>query len=242
MILRFVLFILFNGILCAQSGYIRGTVLSELSEPLPGANVSIKETGTGAMTDMEGKFSIDGLFPGSYTLNISFIGYKRISKTYVITSDEDGQNFLEKLGLEDAGEEDISYGETFTDLVFKLDPDAVALRQVNVTGHELDKSLSDISKQTIFGPSKIRESYMTVGASVDAVSIKDIKMSPALNFYEGLDDVKEVDTKQLSTIYTALIVRGTGVTDARDYSQLIDGMQATNLNYGNNFGNITGLS
>ena len=137
---------------------------------------------------------------------------------------------------------DRSYGETFTDLVFKLDPDAVALRQVNVTGHELDKSLSDISKQTIFGPSKIRESYMTVGASVDAVSIKDIKMSPALNFYEGLDDIKEVETKQLSAIYTALIVRGTGVTDARDYSQLIDGMQATNLNYGNNFGNITGLS
>ena len=33
-----------------------------------------------------------------------------------------------------------------------------------------------------------------------------------------------------------------GVTDARDYSQLVDGMQATNLNYGNNFGNITGLS
>ena len=97
MMLRFVLFILVNGIFYAQSGYIRGTVLSELSEPLPGANVSIKETGTGAMTDMEGKFSIDGLYPGSYTLNISFIGYKRISKTYVITSDEDGQNFLEKV-------------------------------------------------------------------------------------------------------------------------------------------------
>ena len=44
---------------------------------------------------------------------------------------------------------------------------------------------------------------MTVGASVDAVSIKDIKMSPALNFYEGLDDLKEVETKQLSTIYTS---------------------------------------
>ena len=67
-------------------------------------------------------------------------------------------------------------------------------------------------------------------------------MSPSLNFYEGLDDIKEVETKQLSAIYTALIVRGKGVTDARDYSQLIDGMQATNLNYGNNFGNITGLS
>ena len=41
---------------------------------------------------------------------------------------------------------------------------------------------------------------MTVGASVDAVSIKDIKMSPALNFYEGLDDIKEVETKQLKEL------------------------------------------
>ena len=82
MILRLFLLILVNGLLYAQSGYIRGTVLSELSEPLPGANVSIKETGTGAMTDMEGKFSIDGLYPGSYTLNISFIGYKRRCSVY----------------------------------------------------------------------------------------------------------------------------------------------------------------
>ena len=102
-----------------------------------------------------------------------------------------------------------------------MEPDPVALRQVDVTAHEIDKNISDILKQAIFGPSKIRESYMTAGASVDAVSIKDIKMSPALNFYEGLDDIKEVETKQLSAIYTALIVRGKGVTDARDYSQLI---------------------
>ena len=92
-----------------------------------------------------------------------------------------------------------------------MEPDPVALRQVDVTAHEIDKNISDILKQAIFGPSKIRESYMTAGASVDAVSIKDIKMSPALNFYEGLDDIKEVETKQLSAIYTALIVRGTGV-------------------------------
>ena len=234
--------IFLNILLHAQNGHIRGTVLSELSEPLAGANIYLKETNTGEMTDSEGKFSIDGLYPGSYTLNISYIGYKRRTEAYVITSDEDSQNYLEKLGLEDVQDDDISYGNSFSDLTYKLKPDAVALRQVNVTGHELDKSLSDISKQTIFGPSKIRESYMTVGASVDRVSIKDIKMSPALNFYEGLDDIKEVETKQLSTIYTALVVRGTGVTDARDYSQLVDGMQATNLSYGNNFGNITGLS
>ena len=66
--------IFLNIILHAQNGHIRGTVLSELSEPLAGANIYLKETNTGAMTDVTGKFSIDGLYPGSYTLNISYIG------------------------------------------------------------------------------------------------------------------------------------------------------------------------
>jgi len=237
--------IIVNTIVFSQQGFIRGTVLSEISEPLIGANVAIEETSTGAMTDADGNFSIDGLDPGSYKVSITYIGYKKISRTYVITAGEDtgDENYLDKLGIaEDATDDDIAYGETHSGLRFILEPDAVALRQVDVTGHELEKSLSDIAKQTIFGPSKIRESYMTVGSSVDAVSIKDIRMSPSLNFYEGLDDIKEVESKQLSAIYTSLNVRGKGATDPRSYSQLVDGMQAINITYGNNFGNIVGLS
>ena len=192
--------IIVNTIVFSQQGFIRGTVLSEISEPLIGANVAIEETSTGAMTDADGNFSIDGLDPGSYKVSITYIGYKKISRTYVITAGEDigDENYLDKLGIaEDATDDDIAYGETHSGLRFILEPDAVALRQVDVTGHELEKSLSDIAKQTIFGPSKIRESYMTVGSSVDAVSIKDIRMSPSLNFYEGLDDIKEVESKHI---------------------------------------------
>ena len=230
------------GNLNANNSFVRGTVVSEQSEPMAGANIVIENTSRGVITDNEGKFLIDSLLPGAYTFTVDYIGYKKISKTIIIVSEDQEQDisYLEKIGIEDNSE--VESGTSFSGLIFQMEPDPVALRQVDVTAHEIDKNISDILKQAIFGPSKIRESYMTAGASVDAVSIKDIKMSPALNFYEGLDDIKEVETKQLSAIYTALIVRGTGVTDARDYSQLIDGMQATNLNYGNNFGNITGLS
>ena len=236
------LLIILIGNLNANSSFVRGTVVSEQSEPMAGANIVIENTSRGVITDSEGKFLIDSLLPGAYTFTVDYIGYKKISKTIIIVSENQEQNisYLEKIGIEDNSE--VESGTSFSNLIFQMEPDPVALRQVDVTAHEIDKNISDILKQAIFGPSKIRESYMTAGASVDAVSIKDIKMSPSLNFYEGLDDIKEVETKQLSAIYTALIVRGKGVTDARDYSQLIDGMQATNLNYGNNFGNITGLS
>ena len=236
------LLLILIGNLNANNSFVRGTVVSEQSEPMAGANIVIENTNRGVITDNEGKFLIDSLLPGAYTFTVDYIGYKKISKTIIIVSEDQEQDisYLEKIGIEDNSE--VESGTSFSGLIFQMEPDPVALRQVDVTAHEIDKNISDILKQAIFGPSKIRESYMTAGASVDAVSIKDIKMSPALNFYEGLDDIKEVETKQLSAIYTALIVRGTGVTDARDYSQLIDGMQATNLNYGNNFGNITGLS
>ena len=77
--------LLINVALYSQEGFIKGTVLSEILEPLAGANISIEETTMGAMTDMQGEFLIKELSPGSYTLNIGYIGYKNISQTYSIT-------------------------------------------------------------------------------------------------------------------------------------------------------------
>ena len=59
--MKMIAIIIVNTIVFSQQGFIRGTVLSEISEPLIGANVAIEETSTGAMTDADGNFSIDGL-------------------------------------------------------------------------------------------------------------------------------------------------------------------------------------
>ena len=236
---------LFNILLFAQKGFISGLVLDTNAEPMPGANISFKNRSIGTISDGQGKFIMDNLSPGSYELIISYIGYKPLTKSYVITAaeDESSQNILGKMGMDENFEDaDVLYGQYHRDQIFNIEPDAVALRQVDVTAHQLQKKISDVMKQTIFGPSKIRESFLTVGASVDAVSIKDIKMSPALNFYEGLDDLKEIETKSQSTIYTTLNVRGIGTTTSRSYSQLVDGMQAFRINYGNTYGNIVGVS
>ena len=231
--------------LYAQNGFISGKILSLDSEPMPGANISIKNRNMGAMSNLDGTFTIENLAPGSYELNISYIGHKPISRFYVITSDSDQEDksILGKIGVDENFEdEDVIYGDYHSNQIFNIEPDAVALRQVDVTAHELQKKISDILKQTVFGPSKIRESYLTTSSSMDAVSIKDIKMSPALNFYEGLDELKEIEAKQQSTVYTTLNVRGQGTTTSRSYSQLVDGMQSFQVSLGNTFGNITGIS
>lgn len=55
------------------TGQISGTVLSLEGAPLSGASVSAD--GSGALTDTEGRYVIQGVRPGSYTVRASLIGY-----------------------------------------------------------------------------------------------------------------------------------------------------------------------
>ncbi|MEO1437068.1 MAG: TonB-dependent receptor, partial [Bacteroidota bacterium] len=52
--------------------------------PAIGANVLVAETGTGAVTDLDGKYSIS-LPAGEYTLVISYVGYQNATQTVTIT-------------------------------------------------------------------------------------------------------------------------------------------------------------
>ena len=56
----------------AQIG-ITGTVIDgDFNEPLPFANILIKETGEGVTSDFDGKYSFE-LEEGTYTLQFSFV-------------------------------------------------------------------------------------------------------------------------------------------------------------------------
>ena len=62
------LLIILIGNLNANNSFVKGTVVSEQSEPMAGANIIIENTSRGVITDSEGKFLIDSLLPGTYTL------------------------------------------------------------------------------------------------------------------------------------------------------------------------------
>ena len=60
----------------AQTGKIAGTVRdAETGEVLPGVNVVIDGTTQGAVTDLEGFYTILNIRPGTYALRVSFVGY-----------------------------------------------------------------------------------------------------------------------------------------------------------------------
>ena len=76
----------------AQGGAVRGKIVDEKSkEALEFVTVGVSKAGSsdllkGTVTDIDGNFNIDGLADGSYTLNISFVGYKDLQKNFSINS------------------------------------------------------------------------------------------------------------------------------------------------------------
>ena len=62
----------------AQTGLIRGALIdSDFQDPVPFANIVVKETGTGTTSDFDGNYELE-LVEGIYTIVFSFIGYETV--------------------------------------------------------------------------------------------------------------------------------------------------------------------
>lgn len=74
--------LLFLGLLCfvfssfAQTRQIRGKVVDESGNPVPGVSVTVQGTTTGVQTDTEGNFAITTATSGRVTLQLSSAGYE----------------------------------------------------------------------------------------------------------------------------------------------------------------------
>ncbi|CAN5389012.1 TonB-dependent receptor [soil metagenome] len=73
----------FTALIYAQNpmkGSIAGKLLDKEmnGDPLPFANIIIKGTSTGTMSDVDGLFVIDNIDPGTYTISFSFVGYETL--------------------------------------------------------------------------------------------------------------------------------------------------------------------
>lgn len=68
----------------ASTGAVAGVVVEDGNgAPLPGANVSIKGTTTGTSTDLNGRYRLGGLEPGTYDVLFSFVGFQQKTVTGV---------------------------------------------------------------------------------------------------------------------------------------------------------------
>ncbi len=102
----------------SNTGKITGIVVdARTGEAVIGANVAIEGTTNGAATDIDGKFTIRGIAPGTYIITVSFISYAKKRITEVSVSSEETTNL------------DIS-----------MDPKTVGMEEVTVTAGALSNS------------------------------------------------------------------------------------------------------
>lgn len=69
----------------SKSGYLKGRILDNEKNPLPGAVIIIDNNKQSAVTDYDGFFSFAKLSSGNHNLKVSYIGFLPVSKTIVVS-------------------------------------------------------------------------------------------------------------------------------------------------------------
>ena len=93
------LFCMMPNVLFAQNLTVEGTVKDEIGEPLVGVTVHVQGVGTGAITDLDGHFTIPSVRRGA-TLEFSYVGYQTMThkvegRTVNVTMEPDRKNLDE---------------------------------------------------------------------------------------------------------------------------------------------------
>ncbi len=78
----------------AQKGGLKGVVLDENKQPLPGASVMIVKTKTGTATDFDGNYALLSIVNGTYKVLVSFIGYETLESTITIHNKITKKDFI----------------------------------------------------------------------------------------------------------------------------------------------------
>ena len=91
--LCFTLFTLALSFAGYTQGIITGRAVDEHKKALTGAHIILKETGSVSIADALGNFRISNLEPGSYTIQVSFIGYETSSQTVELS--KNSRTFVE---------------------------------------------------------------------------------------------------------------------------------------------------
>lgn len=122
-----------NAAHAQDEGSLSGTITDgETGEVLMGANVMIEDLGIGSSADEDGNYLIENIPPGTYDVNLNFVGYSTQEYEITIDADQDKQRD------------------------FELSPDVLGLDQVLVTARGTTSARREIgSSMTSIQPDEL---------------------------------------------------------------------------------------
>jgi hypothetical protein len=217
-----ILFSLLSNQVFSQNvvGKIEGKIIdAETNRELIGANILVVNTTIGAATDLNGKFVIENVPVGNYSIRISFLGYTPIIKTDVIVR----SNRVTTVNA-DLRTATIESDEVVVQAEYFQKKDEQALSSINFSGEEIRRapgSAGDVSRILMSLPSvaKVNDQANTLivrGGSpientfyIDNIEIPNINHFPSQGASGGaigminVDFIEDVDffTGGFSAIY-----------------------------------------
>ena len=83
--------LLFIGILISSFSFgqfsLSGKIIDQDGEPLIGATIFISEISSGSSSDKDGKYFINNIQKGDYSVTFSAVGFKKVTETISIKED-----------------------------------------------------------------------------------------------------------------------------------------------------------
>lgn len=198
-ILTLLLFTIFSfyQVYAGTTGKIAGTVIDKATnEPLIGATVAVVGTKYGAITDVDGKFTILEVPPGTYNIQISYIGYRTLIVDNV-------RVFIDQTARIDVGVESqaVQVGEMVIVAQRKVIKPDVATSVVAVS----DKEIQELPVTSVNGvvnlQAGIRDGSIRGGGSdkilfmVDGVTLRDPRNNQSTS-QVALSAVKEISIER----------------------------------------------
>ena len=111
-------------------------------------------------------------------------------------------------------------------------------QKVDVVLKTVDTQLDEIVVSASRTPERVKESPVTI----ERMSIKDIKKSASPSFYDGLENMKEVQMNTSSMSFKSINTRGFATVANTRFMQLVDGMDNSSPLLNFVLGNLIGLS
>lgn len=111
-------------------------------------------------------------------------------------------------------------------------------KKIDVVLQMEDTKLDDIVVAASRTPERIKESPVTI----ERMTIKDIKKSASPTFYDGLENLKEVQMNTSSMSFKSINTRGFATVSNTRFMQLVDGMDNSSPLLNFVIGNMIGIS
>ena len=188
----------------AQVSTVRGAVIDENGEALPGVSILVKGTQVGTMTDPNGSFVLTGIPSGAKTLVFSFIGM--ITQEVAIQPNVNVVLQADSEALEEAVVT-IAYGaakkSTLTGAISSVNADKIANRPTSSAASALEGSVSGIQVNSTYGAPGEDPSIRIRGIGTINGSASPLYVLDGVPYSGNISDLNPADIESMTVLKDA---------------------------------------